>query len=135
MLRSIFPPANNNGTDDSQISGKESAAEHDSSPFIKVFPAEDSKSAEGISEDCGAETSQERSQKRRFEQLGEDVDNGQDGDSQRTNVSITSQILDTHSVSRHETYDKVVGNVYDGEWNIAPLLSIDGHHSVPEKEL
>ncbi len=135
MMRSVFPPEEHNARDNSQASGKESAAEQDSSPYIMVFPADNSANFKQPPGGDDSETSQERPQKRGFEQLGEDTGEVQDEDSQRTDTSITSQILNTHSASRHESYNKVVGNVYDGEWSVTPLLSIDGHHGVREEEM
>jgi hypothetical protein len=140
MMRSVVAPELADAEDNSEASAKESVAEQHSSPLITVFPVDETPSAKQLSDDHVEAASSVRTHKRSFEQLSdeggaEDEMQAQDKDSQRTNVSITSHILDTHSASRHEAYNDVLEKIPDGEWNVPPLLSIDGHHGIPEKEL
>ena len=140
MMSSVVATERRDAQDNSQASAKESVAEQHSSPFITVFSVDEPSNGKRLSDGDGEVTTSVRSQKRDFGQLSDENGGGdgiqaQDEDSQRTNVSITSHILDTHSAARHEAYNKVMENMIDGEWNVPPLLSIDGNHGVQEKEL
>ena len=83
------------------------------------------------------QTSPPNGLKRRYQEFVSQEDDAPDeqGESQQTERSFVSTLSVRHSSTRREAYFQMLENAGDDDWAGIGLISTDGNHTVPDKEL